>query len=233
MTTTARKFENGQLIMRLKLLLFVFTMLMTMASTVTAKSVTAVALFNDRAMLSVDGQKAKIIRAGAVLNGVKLISSNTDEAVVEIDGQRETLTLNSTTELSHGLGAVSQTQSGQSIELQVNANGFFESFGQVNGRNIRFLVDTGANLVVLNSVDAQRVGIDYLDGIKTFAATASGTAPMYEVELDSITLGGIRVEQVKAGVIEGQFPVTPLLGMTFLRELNMTRNGNTMTLETR
>lgn len=58
-----------------------------------AKSVTAVALFKDRAMISVDGSKAKIVKAGASYKGVTLINSTTSEAVIEVDGKRDLLTL--------------------------------------------------------------------------------------------------------------------------------------------
>ena len=62
---------------------------------VMAASVKAVALFEGRAMLSVDGGKAKIISEGKTLSGVKLISSNTSQAIIEVNGKRQTLKLNS------------------------------------------------------------------------------------------------------------------------------------------
>ncbi len=201
-------------------------------SHVEAKTVSAIALFKDRAMLSVDGKKAKIVRAGSSYLGVKVISSNTSEAVVEIDGVRKTLTLNSTAVLGTALGTA-PTRKATSVVLYENDVGFFESTGQVNGRSIRFLVDTGANLVVFNSRHASRLGLDYLSGEKGFASTASGTAPMYIINVDTISLGGVELSDIRAGVIEGAFPEIPLLGMTFLSRLNMNRTGQTMVLEKR
>lgn len=197
-----------------------------------AKSVTAIALFKDRAMLSVDGKKAKIIKAGSQYLGVKLISSNTDEAVIEVDGTQEVLTLNGTTVVSGELGAFGKTTNAV-VEMRVSSAGFFESDGTINGRSINFLVDTGASVVVLNSLQANAIGLKYLDGQRGFASTASGTAPMYTINLDNITLGGIRLRNVEAGVIEGGFPEKPLLGMTFLSQVDMTRSGNLMTLKKR
>lgn len=202
------------------------------SQTVSAATVSAIALFKDRAMLSIDGSKAKIIKAGANYKGVKLLSSNTSEAVIEVAGVRKTLRLNGTANLNSALGGGSIAEV-SSVTMQVNGNGFFRSLGQVNGRSIDFLIDTGANLVVFNSRQAQQLNIDYLNGRRGYASTASGRATMYSVTLKDISLGGIRLKDVEAGVIEGDFPEVPLLGMTFLQRLDMTRSGRTMVLKKR
>ena len=194
-----------------------------------ATSVTAVALFNDRAMFSIDGAKAKIIRAGSSYKGVKLISSNTSEAIIEVGGERKSLRLNGTATLSTPLGT-SRSSLPSSVTLYESDNGFFETNAQVNGRNVRFLIDTGANIVVFNSIEAKRLGVDYKQGRKGFASTASGRAPMYAVVLDEISIGGISLKNIETGVIEGNFPESPLLGMSFLQRLDMTRSSSTMVL---
>ena len=195
------------------------------------KSVAAIALFKDRAMISVDGTKAKIVRAGSTYKGVKLISSNTSEAVIELAGQRRTLKLNSTARVGAALSK--PVTKASSIVLYEDERGFFQSTGQINGRSVVFLVDTGANLVVFNSRVADRLGIDYRSGQRGFASTASGRAPMYSLSIDSISVGGIELKDIQAGVIEGGFPEIPLLGMTFLSRLDMSRSGKTMVLKTR
>jgi len=194
--------------------------------------VTAVALFEGRAMLAVDDNRAKIIKAGTSYKGVKLLRSNTSEAVIEVEGERQTLRLNGTATLSNSLGA-SRNSLPSSVTLYENDKGFFETEGQINGGSIRFLVDTGANIVVLNSGDAERLNIDYKKGIRNIATTASGEAPMFSIELDKISIGGITLENVQSGVIEGAFPTRPLLGMTFLGRLDMNRKGGTMVLRER
>lgn len=216
----------------MRLLAFSLFASLVIGSQAEAKTVAVIALFNDRAMLSVDGKKAKIIRSGSSYQGVKVISSNTSEAVVEVEGKRRTLTLNSTAVLGETL-SVSPQSTATSIVLYENEIGFFESSGQVNGRTIRFLVDTGANIVVFNSVDATRLGLNYLSGEKSFASTASGVAPMYSINVDSISVGGLALKGIRVGVIEGSFPEIPLLGMTFLSRLDMNRSGQTMVLKKR
>lgn len=195
-------------------------------------SVTAIALFKDRAMLSVDGSKAKIVRAGSTHAGVKVLSSSTEQAVVEINGKREVLTLNGTVDLSSELG-VSTDEEGGSIELIKKPDGHFHAVGQVNGRTLNFLVDTGASIVVISSADAKRIGLEYKHGFVATASTASGDSPMYTIRAEQINVGGIELKEVSLGVIEGRFPITPLLGMSFLGELNMTQAGNNLRLEQR
>jgi len=48
-----------------------------------------------------------------------------------------------------------------------------------------------------------------------------------------MSLGEIEVANVEVGIIEGAFPQVPLLGMTFLQKVTMTRSGNVMVLEER
>jgi len=181
-------------------------------------------------MLSVDGGKAKIVRAGKTLSGVKLVSSNTSEAVIEVNGKRKTLTLNSSLILEESLGTKASNSYASSVQLFVDEQGFFKGKGAVNGKGLEFLVDTGANLVVLNSSEANKVGLDYKSGVETVAKTASGVAPMYLITAKTMSIGGIELSNVEMGVIEGSFPEYPLLGMTFLNRLDMKRNGEIMTL---
>lgn len=198
-----------------------------------AKSVKAIALFNNKAMLSINSAKARIIAVGDTLDGVELISSNTSEALVEFDGQQHKLTLNSAQILSKSLGVAPPKSYFATVEMEVNSLGFFQANGAVNGKQLEFLVDTGANLVVLNSLHAAQVDLDYRSGARTRASTAAGNANMYLVQIDKLSLGGIELENISAGVIEGRFPEIPLLGMTFLSQLNMQRDGNKMTLSRR
>ena len=194
-------------------------------------NVKTIALFNDKAMLSVNGKKAKIIKKGESYKGVRLLSSNTNQAVIEIDGEKETLTLNSTISLSESLSTTIKPKT--SIELWADENGFFSSNGEINGRALNFLVDTGANLVVLSSEQANQIGLEYKNGTPSYAATASGTTPMYAIQIAEMSFGGIKLTNIDAGVIEGSFPIIPLLGMSFLSQLDMTRVGNKMEFKTR
>ncbi|MFT5572053.1 MAG: aspartyl protease family protein [Cryomorphaceae bacterium] len=219
--------------MALMLSMTLVSVLFVAESAYGAGSVKAIALFNERAMLSVDGSKAKIVRVGDTHLGVKVISSNTSEAVVEVAGQPQTLTLNGAMILSKSLAVSPPKSYYATVQMAVDNFGFFRGNGAVNGGDLEFLVDTGANLVVLSSRDADEIGLEYRSGARTNASTAAGNAPMYLVRLQTVSLGGIELENISAGVIVGRFPEIPLLGMSFLSQLNMRRDGDNMTLSRR
>jgi len=100
----------------------------------------------------------------------------------------------------------------------------------VNGTGLRYVVDTGATAVALNSADAKRANIDYLKGEKSVASTANGKVVAYRVTLNTLKIGSITLNNVDAAVIEGNFPEVVLLGMTALNRLEMKRDSTTMTL---
>lgn len=209
------------------LLLLMLVVLPSKAET----TVQTIALFDGKAMLSVNGKKAKIIKEGQTYQGVRLISADTDRAEIELDGKREIISLNSTVILSDTLGT--KVPPKKSTQLWADDQGFFRAEGEIDGAALEFLVDTGANLVVLSSDQADRIGLEYKNGTQTYAATASGTSPMYAIQLNQISFGGIELNNINAGIIEGAFPLVPLLGMTFLSRLDMTRSGNMMELKKR
>jgi len=100
------------------------------------------------------------------------------------------------------------------------ADGHYWAEADVNGRAVRFLVDTGASAVALTSEDAQRLGIDpsTLD-YRFSVVTASGEARAAHVNLASISVAGARVDNVDAFVIDHGLQ-TSLLGMTYLGRLS-------------
>lgn len=119
------------------------------------------------------------------------------------------------------------------ISLWADPSGFFYVPGLINGYPVRFLVDTGATTVALSSELAERIGIEYTKGRRGIASTASGVIPVYEFDLKSVTVGGIELSNVSAGVILGEHPTVPLLGMSFLGQLDMVREGNRLDLKRR
>ncbi len=107
-------------------------------------------------------------------------------------------------------------QEGGAISVRLGDDGHFHLEAQVNGRPIRFLVDTGASDIVLSPADARRVGIDpgSLDYNKIYA-TANGSVRGAGVRLAHMEVAGLRFENVRASVNEARMDVS-LLGMSFL-----------------
>ncbi len=197
-------------------------------SVLAGADVTLFALFQDKAILHIDGTRRVLAVGNVSPEGFKLISTDTaaEEAVLEKDGKRQTLKLGTVI-------AAFQTTTRESVTLYSDSSGFFHADGSINGHPVRFLVDTGANTIAINTALARSAGIDYLKGQPGTARTASGYARVYGVTLATVKVGDITVHNVQAGVIDGPQPEVPLLGMSFLGVLDMKREGNKMDLTRR
>ena len=98
--------------------------------------------------------------------------------------------------------------------------GHFEVHAYVNGARIRFLIDTGASMVVLSKADARRADINLsrLDYTIEFQS-ANGIVRGAPVTLRDVSIGQLELRDVEASVNEGAMGVS-LLGMTFLSRLS-------------
>ena len=192
------------------------------------ESVRVVALFSNRAMVEVDGQRHFLRVGSRSPEGVLLVSANTREAVLEVDGQRDTYTLN-----SHYGGSYAQPEL-REVRIPRSNNGAFLTVGSINGRPTTMLVDTGATSVAMSEVEAKRLGIRYrVDGEKIGVRTASGTASAYAVTFDRVKVGEIEQQQVAGVVITGTSPHQVLLGMSFLSRVDMDNQGNVLLLRSK
>lgn len=188
--------------------------------------VTAAALFEGRAMLGIDGSQ-RLLRAGETSpEGVTLISATAREAVIEIDGRRQTLAPGR--DSGGGFAAPGRKR----VAIQRGGRQEYLVAGTVNGLQVQFLVDTGANVVAMNSADARRLGIDYrLHGAPGAVQTAGGVVPAWSVTLDRVEVAGIVVRHVAASVIEGKHPAQLLLGMSWLGHVSMREEHGVLYLE--
>jgi aspartyl protease family protein len=193
-----------------------------------ATDVSVTGLFTGKAMLSLNGGAPRMVSVGQSIDGVKLISADSNAAVLEVDGKRKTLGLGQGVSVGGGSSSGSQT-----VTLTANSQGHFVTLGSINGATTRFVVDTGATYVSLSSAEARRLGLDYSRGERGAMSTANGVVPAYKVTLNTVRVGDISMNQVDAAVIEGGSPPVTLLGMSFLNRVEMKRDGDTMTLKKR
>ena len=90
---------------------------------------------------------------------------------------------------------------------------------------------TGATLVSLPVAEAQRLGINYLQGTPGYSQLADGRRVVsYRVILETVTIGDIMLYNVD-GVVQGGGE--PLLGMSFLSRTEMRNDGQRMVLTKR
>lgn len=190
-----------------------------------ATEVSVLALFKDKAMIAINGGQPRFINKGdSAIQGVRLLAADSDVALLEIDGVRQSLGL--------GQGATTGPKNSgvEKLTLIADARGHFFVSGSINGAPTDFLVDTGASTIALSAATAKRMGISYLKNEKAYTATAGGIVPVYRVNFNTVKVGGITLNQVEGVVIEGNALPVALLGMSFLNRVAMQRVGNTMTL---
>lgn len=187
-----------------------------------------VALFPNKAMVEVDGTN-RLLRLGKPSpEGVLLISANSREAVLEVDGKRDTYRLGTHIQTSFSKPQVLEAQ------IWRKDSGGYETVGSINGRTVNMLVDTGATAVAMNSREARRLGVDYrLNGKKIMVATASGNTYGYAVTLDRVKVGRIEFPNVRAVVVDGEHPKEVLLGMSFLQRVTMEDQGKVLILRSK
>lgn len=109
-------------------------------------------------------------------------------------------------------------KSNQKVFLDRGASGRFYVDGEINGRTIRFVVDTGANVVALTRADAERLGVTISRLRPLLASTAGGATKAYRLRLSSLKIGNIVVRDIQAAVVPAATGPS-LLGMTFLSRL--------------
>ena len=97
----------------------------------------------------------------------------------------------------------------------------FRLSGTVEGHPVNFLFDTGASTVVLTAADAKAAGYPvHLLEFTLPVLTANGTAFVAPITIGELTVGPIRVTNVRAAVAPDETLGVSLLGNTFLNRLS-------------
>jgi len=127
------------------------------------------------------------------------------------------------------------TSSGDLV-LTRERDGHFYADGSINGAKVRFLLDTGASLVVVGEQFAKSVGLT--SGEPTTFQTANGNLAGYVAPNADVAVGSLRVSSIRVGVglvMEGSGTnsSTVLLGQNFLSKFDVTIGKDEMILRKR
>ncbi|HEY9095566.1 MAG TPA: retropepsin-like aspartic protease [Hydrogenophaga sp.] len=195
-----------------------------------SQSVALSGVSGNKALLTVDSGAPRFISPGQSHDGVRLLEVNGQSATVEIAGQKQTLQVG---EAPVRLGGAGQAPgSGRRIVLTADRQGHFMPQGQINGRSVQFMVDTGATVVAIGEPEAKRINLKYLEGRRVLLNTANGSAIGYEVKLDSLRLGDVMSYNITAVVTPQPMPYV-LLGNSYLTRFQMNRTNDQLALEKR
>ncbi len=196
-----------------------------------ATQVNVVGLFNNKALLMINGSGPHSLRAGQTKNGVKLISATSNKATLIVEGKRQVLGMGQAASVgSSSTSSATDAGVNNPVHLYADSRGHFFGNLTINGASLKYLVDSGATTVAMNSADAKFARIDYKRGVKSKANTANGVVDTYLVKLNTLKIGTIVLHNVQASVIEGGSPNVLLLGMAAQNRLNMERKGPVLTL---
>ncbi|HSH53785.1 MAG TPA: TIGR02281 family clan AA aspartic protease [Methylotenera sp.] len=187
--------------------------------------VNIVGLFSNKAVVMINGGKPKTLSVGQTSEGVKLIAADSKTATLQIEGKTKQLGMGQAASVG---GATSDSV--QSATLYADTRGHYVSDCQINGVTLKFVLDTGATSVALNSGDAKFANIDYKRGQPIQVDTANGVVTAYRVTIATLKIGGITLNQVEGSVLEGGSPSVVLLGMSALNRLDMKRQDIALTL---
>ncbi len=177
-------------------------------------------LFADKAKLTVNGNSHRAEVGETLLPGVTLVSAEDDSAIIDHRGDQYRYPRSSRPPVALN----------PKVTIQQNRSGMFATEGIINGTTVPLLVDTGATTVVINGTLARKLKLrpNYSRPIRV--QTASGVERAYPLELDSVQVGNITVNDVAALVLRGKYPAIPLLGNSFLSQVQMRQTDGQLTL---
>ncbi|MCB1735742.1 MAG: TIGR02281 family clan AA aspartic protease [Gammaproteobacteria bacterium] len=194
-----------------------FALLWLPLTDVVAIDVVVLGLFKDRAVLRIEGQQHLLAVGETSPEGVTLVSADADGARFRIGDELQSAPLGDHISLTYA-----PPQRDEQVTLTRTRQGMYLAPGQINGRSVDMMVDTGATFVSMNRHMARRLGLPYrTEGKPIRLSTANGDTTGYQLSLRSVRIGGIEIGDVEAVVNDGDFPEVTLLGMSFLGKLNI------------
>ncbi len=121
---------------------------------------------------------------------------------------------------------LSVAQSGQpnQVQLQRNRSGHYVASGMINKQDVVFILDTGATDISIPEKIAQKLRLKA--GVKIPVNTANGQINVYATKLNSVRLGSIELNNVRANINPYMQGEEILLGMSFLKHLHFSQQGD-------
>ncbi|WP_295493190.1 TIGR02281 family clan AA aspartic protease [Sphingorhabdus sp. EL138] len=127
-------------------------------------------------------------------------------------------------------GTAGQSISGEAIELRRQDDGHYWLMVDINGKPVRFMIDSGATTTAINATTASEVGVE-ADGYPIILSTANGRVAANRANVRLLTVGPHRIENHPV-VVSESFGDVNLLGMNFLNSMQSWRvEANMMVLQ--
>lgn len=119
---------------------------------------------------------------------------------------------------------------GETISIVRGPDGHYHWPGTINGRQVEFLIDTGATGTAISTTLAEDLGLPSLGTVRS--STANGQVSGTLVSADIRLRGGIDAERLRIVALPG-LGDRPLLGMDVLGRLNWRQEQGVLKIEPR
>jgi len=189
--------------------------------------ITVVGLSQDTAIIAVNDHYHVLHPGQTLTGGITLVSADSEKAILEINGQE------SIHHLSQRIRREAfSTPETPPIRIFPDSQGLYSVAGHINGYPVDFIVDTGATAIAMSSKQARRMGLHHYrhQGQAGVSSTAAGKVHTYRIALAQVKVGHLSQKDVTAVIIEGEHPQKVLLGMSFLKHIQLSRNGKVLEL---
>jgi aspartyl protease family protein len=108
----------------------------------------------------------------------------------------------------------------RSVVIAHDDHGHFQVEGRVDGRRLKFMVDTGASVIALTAGDAAMLGIHPAErDFSALVKTANGAVRTAPTRLNRVEIGDLMLHDVAAMVLPDGALSDNLLGLSFLSRL--------------
>ena len=118
-------------------------------------------------------------------------------------------------------GTAGQSISGETIELRRQDDGHYWITVDINGKPVRFMVDSGATMTAINATTAKEAGVE-ANGYPIILSTANGRVAAKRATVLSLVVGPHKIKNHPV-VVSESFGDVNLLGMNFLNDMQSWR----------
>lgn len=119
---------------------------------------------------------------------------------------------------------------GVELHIPLSRGNKYEVFGQINGHNVKYLVDTGATSIAIPESIANNLELE--KGMPIQISTASGATTAYLTKINTLNIGNdIILHNINATINPTMPGDTILLGMGALRQLEFTQTNDVLILK--
>ncbi len=186
-------------------------------------------LMGDQAAVVIDGAP-RVVRAGAVIDGVRVLSVGREGVEVEQEGRRLRLTLQGTVAVQDRTASPSGGDGREGHEVRLGADGLYVLDGKIQGTSVRGVIDTGASLMAIPQRVADALRLSTTAGGRAVTVqTASGRTTGQRVVVPEMSFAGVTLRDIDA-VVVADLP-TVLWGHSVLRAFQITTSHGRMSLK--